>query len=133
MRLTRTGWRGERGEGKLQFILITVVLVFGIGVMWRTMPIFMKGYNLQDFIRTQAKFHNVKPKSVEEHISAVLLHAQDLRLPIERDQIKVTVAGVGARSIVKFKIHYTVTMDLFVYKWVRDWDIEADTESAFSH
>ena len=123
----------ERGEGKIQFILITVFLIAAIIIAFRTVPVFVKGYGLQDFIRGQAKFQRARPKSPDEIISEILKKNQELKLPFERSDIKVVTGGVGVSSNVDIKISYSVTMNLFVYQWTKEWNLHEDTESAFAH
>ena len=123
--------RNERGEGKLKFAAITVFVVLVVILAFRIVPVFVKSFDLKDFIRNQAKFHRVNQLPNEEVVTKVLRKTTELGLPVERNQIKVVSSGAGAGVNVDITVNYSVTMDLFVYQWTYTWEIQADTKSAF--
>lgn len=116
-----------RGGSKLQLLLglvITAALILGAV---RIIPVYVRSYEFQDAMRSQAKFAGVEKKSAEAIRAELLRKARELELPMQREQIKVFPLRVG----VQISAHYTVQVDLIVFKPNLNFDYSTDTASAY--
>lgn len=117
----------EYGGSKLQ-LLIAVLVLGAIGLTaFRIIPVYVRSYEFEDAIRTQAKFAGVNRSSPAEVKQALYRKATELNLPIDRKQIRVTSASQGVRIAVQ----YTVPVDLIVYTADIPFDFQADTLSVY--
>ena len=119
--------RFERGEGRIKLILITAFVALVIVSAWRIVPVFVKGYELREYMEERAKFNRVDQKTPAEVRTLVLRKAQFLALPVENHQVKV----VPVQNGILVTVYYTFPIDLFVYEWVTVWDLKADSTSSF--
>lgn len=102
----------ERGEGKFKAIAYTLVLIVGVYVAFKIVPVYVAEYQLKDKMNEQARFAVVNRYS-EEQIREVLFKVvQDLDIPAKREDIKVTTTGKG----LNISVAYTVPVDLMFYK-----------------
>ncbi len=102
----------ERGEGKLKAIIYTLILIAGVYVAFKLVPVYVAEYQLKDKMSEQARFAVVN-RYTEEQIKDILYKTvQDLDIPAKRDDIKVTNTGHG----LSISVVYTVPVDLMVYK-----------------
>ena len=104
--------RHERGEGKLKAIIYTLILVLGVYVAIKIVPVYVAEYQLKDKMTEQARFAVVN-RYTEEQIRDIMFKVvQDLDIPAKREDIKVTNTGRG----LNISLSYTVPVDLMVYK-----------------
>ena len=102
----------ERGEGKLKAIIYTMILIAGVYIAFKLVPVYVAEYQLKDKMSEQARFAVVN-RYTEDQIKDILYKAvQDLDIPGEREDIKVTNTGHG----LSISVVYTVPVDLLVYK-----------------
>ncbi len=104
--------RKQRGEGKLKAIIYTVVLVIGIFVAFRLVPLYVNEYQLQDKMNEQAKFAIVNRYSEEQVRDILFKVIQDLDIPAKRDDIKLASTNHG----ISISVTYTEPVDFFIYK-----------------
>lgn len=108
----RSFQRSQRGEGKLKAIIYTVILVVGVFVAFRLVPLYVNEYQLQDKMNEQAKFAVVNRYSEEQVRDILFKVIQDLDIPATRDDIKLGTTNHG----ITISVTYTVPVDFFVYK-----------------
>lgn len=116
-----------RGGSKVQLILgllITAAIILGAV---RLVPVYANSFEFKDAIRSQAKFADVERKTPEAIREALYKKAQDLDLPVTREQIQVTPQRTG----VEIRVRYQVPVDLIVYRPVLKFDYAEDTAHAF--
>jgi len=104
--------RSQRGEGKLKAIVYTVVLVIGVYVAIKIVPVFVADYELKDKITEQARFSVVNRYPEEQVRDTIFKVIQDLDIPAKREDIKVENTNHG----VQISVTYTVPVDFMVYK-----------------
>ena len=104
--------RGQRGEGRFKAIVYTVMVVFGFYVAYKLVPPYMAEYQLSDRMQEEARFAVVNRHGEDQIRETIFKEAQDLDIPLKKDEIKV-LANV---SVVKISVDYTVPVDLMVYK-----------------
>jgi cell division protein FtsL len=108
----RSTEHSQRGEGKLKAIIYTVILVVGVFVAFRLVPLYVNEYQLQDKMNEQAKFAVVNRYSEDQVRDILYKVIQDLDIPAKRDDIKLTTTNHG----INISVTYTVPVDFFVYK-----------------
>ena len=108
----QTRARSQRGEGKLKAIVFTAVLAFGVFAAFKLLPPYIAEYQLSDKMQEQAKFAVVNRYSEEQIRDTIFKEAQDLDVPIKKEEIKV----LASPSVVRISLDYRVPIDLLVYK-----------------
>ena len=118
---------GERGGSKLK--LIFALLIFGciIFTAVKIVPPYFANYQFQDAIQTESKFALTGyPKRSQDDIQdEVFKKAQELEIPITRDQIRVEMTNTQ----VNISLDYAVPIDLRVYQLVLQFHPHADNRS----
>ncbi len=104
--------RSQRGEGKLKAIVFTVVLVFGVFAAFKVLPPYINEYQLSDKMQEQARFGVVNRYTEEQIRDTIFKEAQDLDVPIKKEDIKV----LASPSVVRISLDYRVPIDLLIYK-----------------
>ena len=104
--------QSQRGEGKLKAIVFTAVLVFGVFAAFKLLPPYINEYQLSDKMQEQARFGVVNRYTEEQIRDTIFKEAQDLDVPIKKEDIKV----LASPSVVRISLDYRVPIDLLVYK-----------------
>jgi hypothetical protein len=104
----------ERGEGNLGCILWLLLLGVVVLVAWKAVPVKMRSVELYEHMDELAKFAAARAKS-EDLKKSILKRAEQLDIPLERDDIEV---DLGAER-VRMKVEYTIPMEIlgFTYDW----------------
>lgn len=105
-------FRAQRGEGRLKAILVIAIIVFVIYSAVKILPPYIAEYQLADKMVEQARFGVVNRYTEEQIRAAVFKEAQDLDIPITKEDIKV----LASPSVVRISVDYTIPVDLIVYK-----------------
>ena len=105
------GRQGERGQGKLKAIIVTVILVIGIIAAWKVVPPYAAQYQLHDKIQEVALYANAQHQTEDQIRETVFKTIQDLDIPATRENIKVTATG----NRVSIVVDYTVPVDILTY------------------
>ncbi len=103
-----------RGAGRIRGIILVLLLVLLGFVAYSLIPVYVNAYDFRDAMRTQARFASVDQKPYEAIREQLYNKAQELNLPIERDQIQITKGPDGTTIVT----HFTVPVDLTFF--VRD-------------
>jgi hypothetical protein len=101
----------DSGAGSLKTIFALLVLGAIAYVAFKTIPIYVSSYEVQDYIRQLAiksSVERVKPEAIQDQVTA---HAVEKDLPVARDDVKVTING----GKVRIDMDYTVLVDLKIY------------------
>jgi hypothetical protein len=117
---SRVGLRlgSVRGEANVGCIVWLVVLVLVGYLLWKVVPVKIATSEFYDTMQEQAAFGSIKdPKFIEFEI---LKKAEELRLPIKKDNLKIT----RNRESITIECHYEITIDFFsgAYKYVWKFD-----------
>ena len=102
----------QRGAGKFKAIAYTAIVVFGIFCAVRLLPPYLAEYQLSDKMQEQARFAVVNRYTEDQIRDTIFKEAQDLDVPIKKEDIKV----LASTSVVRISLDYTVPIDLLVYK-----------------
>jgi YbbR domain-containing protein len=100
-----------KGYGKL-IISVLVLGVIGFCAA-KVVPVYVANYEMQDYIRALAVQMSAKPSPADVILNDVLSKAEDLGLPITKENVKVRIT-----SRVTIDVDYQVPVDLKVYIWV---------------
>lgn len=125
--------RKERGEGKIKAIIWTAILVFIAYTLFKIAPPLMDKFQLEDTIRTEARFGAVNRKSVEDIRETVWKKVRELEIekysvpPVRAEDIKVEYSG----RAVNIGLRYTVPIDLMVYSFDMKLTAEAGDKPLF--
>ncbi len=102
--------RSESGKGTAKAIFVTLVLASAAYGAFKILPVYVHNYELTDHIHEIAMQATVQRTAAEAVRNEVVSYANDIDLPITRDNVKVTV---GSR--VTIDIDYEVPIDLKVW------------------
>ena len=102
----------QRGEGRFKAIAFLAIVVFGGFCAVKLLPPYIAEYQLSDKMQEQARFAVVNRYSEDQIRDTIFKEAQDLDVPIKKEEIKV----LANPSVVRISLDYTVPIDLLVYK-----------------
>jgi hypothetical protein len=119
--------RQQRGAGRLKAIAYLAVIVFGIFAAVKLLPPYIAEYQLADKMQEQARFAVVNHYTEEQIRETVFKEAQDLEVPIQKEQIKV----LASASVVRISMDYTVPIDLLIYKMNLHFTPSSENKSLF--
>lgn len=102
--------RPESGAGTSKAIFALVVLAVVAFLGAKIIPVYVNNYELNDYISQLAIRATVGHASADAVQNDVVQKAQDLGLPVTRDNVKVSIG-----SKVTIDIDYNVPVDLKVY------------------
>ncbi|HXP22786.1 MAG TPA: hypothetical protein VN807_01555 [Candidatus Sulfotelmatobacter sp.] len=111
-RQLKTFRSGERGEGRLKALIYTAILVIGVYLAFKLVPLYVAQYQLKDKMEEQARFAVVNRYSDDQIRDNLFRVIQDLDIPATREDIKVASTTHG----ISISVAYTVPVDLLVYK-----------------
>jgi len=104
--------REEGGEGRLKAIIYTAILVIGVFVAFKLVPLYVAQYQLKDKMEEQARFAVVNRYSEDQVRDNIFRVIEDLDIPAKREDIKVASTTHG----ISISVDSTVPVDFLVYK-----------------
>jgi hypothetical protein len=113
----RRTW-GTRGAANIGCIIWLVILGFVGYVLYKVVPVKIASSEFFDTMQEQASFGSIKdPKFIEYEI---LKKAEELQLPIKKEQLKIT----KVRETIRVECHYEIEIDFFggFYKYLWKFD-----------
>ncbi|HEX9764437.1 MAG TPA: hypothetical protein VGA39_04075, partial [Candidatus Acidoferrales bacterium] len=119
--------RSMRGGGKLNMLLALAITAILVLSAWRIVPVYVKSYQFQDEIRSKCKFAPVDRKSPETVKEELLRFAQELGLPVAREQLQVNALGPSG---IRVNVKYTVPVDLILFDISIPFEYNFDSKSA---
>jgi hypothetical protein len=123
----RSRARNQRGESRFKAIAYTAFVVFGIFAAVKLLPPYIAEYQLADKMQEQARFAVVNRYSEDQIRETVFKEAQDLDVPIRKEEIKV----LASASVVRISMDYTVPIDLLFYKMNLHFTPSSENKSLF--
>ena len=110
--------RAELGRGNLGCILWLIVVIAVAHVLWIVVPVKIKTSEFYDVMQEQASFGSIKSEGAIQY--EVLRRAQQLQIPVTKDNLKVT----RSREAVTVEAHYEIPLSFFggLYKYVWKFD-----------
>jgi hypothetical protein len=110
--------RATLGRGNLGCILWLIVVIAVGHVLWIVVPVKIKTSEFYDVLQEQASFGSIKSEGAIQY--EILRRAQQLQIPVTKDNLKVT----RSREAVTVEAHYEIPLEFFggVYKYVWKFD-----------
>jgi hypothetical protein len=103
----------QKGDGKIGCIFwVALLLIFAL-VAWQVVPVKINVADLDEFITRQAE--TAGRASAERIKKAILTRANDLGLPVTKDNLKVEKGG--DRIVISCNYEIPVSVFGFIYKW----------------
>lgn len=93
------------------FFIIAATVYLGVEVI----PPYMSNYQFEDAIRNEATLNTYSMKPEEAIRDTIVKKAQDLDIPITKDQVMVKRSGPIGTGVLLIEASYTVHVDLPVY------------------
>jgi len=104
--------RAQRGEGRLKALVYFTILIVGVFVAVKLVPLYVADYQLKDKMSEQARFAIVNRYTEDQIKDNIFRTIQDLDIPAKRDDVKVADTNHG----IAISVNYTVPVDFLVYK-----------------
>jgi hypothetical protein len=112
--------QGEAGDGKLGCILWVLLLLVGLLIAWKAIPVKIASSELYDFMVEQAKWAGqTDAETIEKRIFA---KATELNIPVDRRRVEAVKAG----GKLRMRATYTVPLEFpgYTYNWEFDLQVE---------
>ncbi len=98
----------QRGKITLSAVFWTLVFLGAIYLGVKLIPVYVNNYQLQDTMQNEARLAVLSRKTPEQVRDAILAKAQELDLPLKRDQIRVE----GDARSIRITCEYDVEVEL---------------------
>ena len=112
------GRGAPRGAGNIGCLLWLVVIAVVGHVLWKVVPVKIRTSTFYDSMQEQASFGSIKSTQAIEY--EVLRRAEELKIPVTRDNLKV----IRSRESVTVEAHYEIPIEFFggAYRYVWKFD-----------
>ncbi len=117
------------GSFKLVLGLFTIVAV--VYLVAELAPPFFANYQFEDVIKTQAQMGTYSNKSDDSLRDEVYKKAQELDIPVVKEQIKIVRVGSAYAGSVSIEAPYTVHLSLPGYPFDLNFDPSSSNKSVF--
>lgn len=117
--------------GTIKLILTLGLLALGVWVSAELIPPFFSNYEFQDTLDTEARLGTYSTRGDEVIRDEVFRKAQDLELPLTKDDIKVQRTGGMGNGSVFISTDYTVHVDLPGYPMDLHFHPESKNKGTF--
>jgi hypothetical protein len=112
--------RKQAGDGKLGCILWSLLLIAGVLVAWKAVPVKIATSELYDFMVEQAKWAGNTPSEVLQ--KRIVSKAAELDLPVDPKLVTVEKGGD------KIRMGATFTVPLEFPGYTYEWDFDLQVE-----
>jgi hypothetical protein len=125
------GPQAESIMGTIKLILVLGLLGGLAYIAAEIIPPYFANYEFQDTLDTEARLGTYSTKGDEVIRDAVFKRAQELELPLTRDQIKVQRTGGPGTGSVLIETSYSVHVELPGYPMDLDFHPQSKNKGAF--
>jgi hypothetical protein len=108
--------------GSLKLVAGIFVMVASVYLIAVLAPPFFSNYQFEDAIRTEAQMDTYNTKTEDQIRDAIFKKAQDLDVPVTREQIKVQRSGVTGTGSISIEAPYVVHVSLPGYPMDLNFD-----------
>src|SRR5690348_13509393 len=117
----------ERGGSRLNLIITLVILGSMVFAGVKVVPVYFANYQFQDAIESESRFAltGYPKKSIGDIRDDVWQKAQELSIPVQKDDIQVDVTN----GSVTISLDYSVPIDLAVYQLTLQFHPHADNHT----
>lgn len=113
------GRRGERGEGRIGFLIALAVLGAAIFVGVKVIPVRIAAYEFRDFIREQCRFAAVN-RDDKDIRNKIVVKAKELEIPLDKKNLRLD----RTPSEMIITARYQLPIDLKVTTYVYEFDVK---------
>jgi len=117
------------GTIKLIFGLLVIVTAVYVGA--ELIPVYYANYEFQDAVKTEATLQTDTTKPEVEIQDTIFKKAQDLQIPLGKEQIKVSRRGTIGTGSLAIRAAYVVHIDFPGYPVDLHFDASTDNHSPF--
>lgn len=114
---------------KMAVGIFAIVVVVYLGA--ELIPPYFANYEFEDAIKTEAQMATYSSKSEEAIRESMFKKAQDLDIPVTKEQIKVHRVGVQNAGSVNIEVPYVVHINLPGYPLDLNFDPATQNRSVF--
>jgi hypothetical protein len=125
------GPQAESIMGTIKLILVLGLLGGLAYIAAEIIPPYFANYEFQDTLDTEARLGTYSTKGDEVIRDAVFKRAQELELPLTRDQIKVQRTGSPGTGSVLIETSYSVHVELPYYPMDLEFHPQSKNRGAF--
>ena len=117
----------ERGGSRMNLIITLLILGSMVFVGVKVVPVYFANYQFQDAIESESRFAltGYPTKSIEDIRGDVWQKAQELSIPVQKDDIRIDVTNKS----VSISLDYSVPIDLAVYQITLNFHPHADNHT----
>jgi hypothetical protein len=117
--------------GTIKLILVLALLGGLVYISAELIPPYFANYEFQDTLDNEARLGTYSTKGDEVIRDAVFKRAQDLEIPVTKEQIKIQRIGSSGAGSVLIETDYTVHVDLPGYPMDLHFHPQTKNKSAF--
>jgi len=117
------------GTVKLVFGLLVIVTAVYLGA--ELVPVYYANYEFQDAINTETTLETYTTKPEAEIQQMILKKAQDLQIPVSKEQIKVVRHGTTGTGSLSIQAPYDVHLDFPGYPLDLHFAASSENKSPF--
>jgi len=117
--------------GTIKMAVGIFVAVAAVYLCAELIPPYFSNYEFEDAIKNEAQLATYSSKSEDAIRDEMFKKAQDLDIPVSKDQIKVQRTGVQNAGSVSIEVPYTVHVDLPGYPLDLNFDPASQNRSVF--
>jgi hypothetical protein len=117
--------------GTAKMVLGIVAIVAAVYLCATLIPPYFSNYEFEDAIKSEAQMSTYSTKSEEDIRNTVFKKAQDLEIPITKDDIKVQRSGNQGSGSVNIQVAYTVHVNLPGYPLDLHFDPSSRSRGVF--
>jgi len=115
-----TNRQRQAGDGKLGCVLWSILLIVGILIGWKAIPVKIATSELYDFMVEQAKWAGSTPSEVL--VKRIVGKANELDLPVDAKMVSAEKPG----DRIRMRATFTVPLEFpgYTYDWHFDLQVE---------
>jgi hypothetical protein len=117
--------------GTFKLIFGIFIIATGVYLGSTLIPIFYDNYEFADVIKTEATLQTYTTKTENDIQDSIFKKAQELSIPLRKDQIRVQRRGPQGTGSLTINAAYTVHVDLPGYPMDLHFDPSTENKSPF--
>ncbi len=117
--------------GTLKLIFGVFFIVTCVYVGSQLIPIYYANYEFEDVVKTEATLETYTTKPESDIQDMIYKKAQDLQIPLNKEQIKVTRRGTTGTGSLTIRAPYVVHVDFPAYPVDLHFDPSTENKSPF--
>lgn len=115
----------ERGGSKIKGLLALILLFALVYCSWRIVPPFLNNYQLEDAMKTEARFALAQRKTEDDIRDDIFTKVKDLGIPAPRENILID----NVDGALRISLDYNVPVDLPGYQLNLHFHPQGDNRS----